>query len=135
MSDFEDKLNTLLGDPNSMAQIMQLAQSLSGGGAGAAGTQQGAAAAPPPPPQASPPPPPSPSPAGGASAEGFDPQLLGRFMPLLREMQSQENSNAAQLLLALRPYLREEKQEKVGRAIQIAKLIRMGKSFFSSLEG
>ncbi|MGM9618388.1 MAG: hypothetical protein ACI3W8_00915 [Oscillospiraceae bacterium] len=133
MSDFEDKLNTLLGDPNSMAQIMQLAQSLSGGSAAGASSAQ--TAAPPSPPTAPSPQQTAAPPGGSTSADGFDPQLLRRFMPLLREMQSQENSNAAQLLLALRPYLREEKQEKVGRAIQIAKLIRMGKSFFSSLEG
>ncbi len=31
MAEFDEKLNALLSDPNSMAQIMQLAQSLSGG--------------------------------------------------------------------------------------------------------
>ena len=31
MAEFDDKLNSLLSDPNAMAQIMQLAQSLSGG--------------------------------------------------------------------------------------------------------
>ena len=120
MSDFDDKLNAILGNPDSMAQIMQLAQSLSGGNGAAAPT-----AAPTPPP-----PPPEPP----KSDMGFDPAMLQRFLPLLREMQSSEQSNASQLLLALRPYLRAEKQEKGGRAIQIAKLIRMGKHFFSGAE-
>ena len=122
MSDFDDKLNAILGNPDSMAQIMQLAQSLSGGGSTSASTA------------APPPPPPPEQPKAAASFEGFDPTMLQRFLPLMREMQSPQQSNASQLLLALRPYLREEKQEKVGRAIQIAKLIRMGKYFFSGAE-
>lgn len=123
MSDFDDKLNAILGNPDSMAQIMQLAQSLSGG--------SGAAT-----PTAAPPPPPPTTSSYEAHGNGidFDPGILQRFLPLLREMQSSEQSNASQLLLALRPYLREEKQAKVGRAIQIAKLIRMGKHFFSGAE-
>lgn len=117
MSDFDEKLNSILNDPGSMAQIMQLAQSLSGGASNAA-----------------PPPPPAPPADGDAPAEGFDPQTLRRFLPLLKEMQSGESSHASQLLLALKPYLKAEKQDKVGRAIQIARLIRMGKHFFSGLE-
>ena len=42
MSELEEKLNALLSDPNSMAQVMQMAQQLSG----AMGEQK----APPPPP-------------------------------------------------------------------------------------
>ena len=117
MSDFDDKLNSILGNPDSMAQIMQLAQSLSG-------SSQTAQSTPPPQPKPEPPP----------SFDGFDPQLLQRFLPLMKEMQSDGGSDAAQLLLALRPYLKAEKQEKVGRAIQIAKLIRVGKHFFSGWE-
>lgn len=124
MSDFDDKLNAILGNPDSMAQIMQLAQSLSGG-------NQTAASSPPPTP---PPPPPPESPKSAPGFDGFDGAMLQRFLPLMREMQSPQQSNASQLLLALRPYLKEEKQEKVGRAIQIAKLIRMGKYFFSGAE-
>ena len=132
MSDFDDKLNSILNDPGSMAQIMQLAQSLSGGSQSpSSGTSATFA-----PPTAPPPPNPAPAqPTGSFFPDGFDAQTIQRFLPLLKEMQSQESSNASQLLLALRPYLREEKQEKVGRAIQIAKLIRMGKHFFSGLEG
>ena len=124
VSDFDDKLNAILGNPDSMAQIMQLAQSLSGGN----GTSSPNATAAPPPP-----PPPEP-PKSAPGFDGFDGAMLQRFLPLMREMQSPQQSNASQLLLALRPYLKEEKQEKVGRAIQIAKLIRMGKYFFSGAE-
>lgn len=132
MSDFEDKLNTLLNDPGTMAQVMQIAQSLSGA--------DNASAAPPA--QPSPPPvqnsfssSPSPSPPVPPQTDGIDPQMLKRFLPLMEEIQSAGTSDAANLLLALRPYLKAEKQEKVGRAIQIARLIRVGKKFFSGLEG
>ena len=48
MSELEDKLNSLLSNQDAMAQVMQLAQSLSQSGAGAT---DGGSAAPPPPPQ------------------------------------------------------------------------------------
>ena len=47
MSELEDKLNSLLSNQDAMAQVMQLAQSLSQSGAGA--TDGGSAASPPPP--------------------------------------------------------------------------------------
>ena len=34
MSEFEDKLNSILGNPEAMAQVMNLAQSLNLGGGG-----------------------------------------------------------------------------------------------------
>ena len=51
MSELEDKLNSLLSNQDAMAQVMQLAQSLSQSGAGAA---DGGSAASPPPPQSGP---------------------------------------------------------------------------------
>ena len=47
MSELDDKLNSLLSNQDAMAQVMQLAQSLSQSGAGAA--DSGSAASPPPP--------------------------------------------------------------------------------------
>ena len=115
MSDFEDKLNTLLNDPASMAQIMQLAQTLSG----ESGEAKAADAT---------------SDSPNSEEAGFDARTLQSFMPILREMQGANNSETAQFLRALRPYLRAEKQEKVEKAVQIARLIRIGKTFFRSLE-
>ena len=124
MSEFEDKLNALLSNPDSMARVMQLAQSLSSSENGAANAEA--------PPERPAPGPPS---DGESAAPFIDPQLLQRFAPMLAEVQSSASSNASQLLLALQPYLKPEKQEKVAKAIQIAKLIRVGKKFFSGLEG
>ena len=129
MAEFDDKLNSILSDPAAMAKIAQLAQSLSGG--------SGENAAPPP----------SPPPAGGegpprqeqASSGGFpgglDPELLKRFLPLLRELNSGQDSNARQLLYALRPYLKPERQAKVERALLLARLFRIGRRFLTGGDG
>ena len=131
MSEFDEKLNALLSDPDSMAQIMQLAQSLSGGG--------GSSASPPPPPQPQQPPPPPPPPAGGDPLSslmgGIDPKLLTRLLPLMQELGRDSDSSARQLLTALRPYLRPERQDRVERALQLARLIHLGKQFLSGWEG
>ena len=48
--------------------------------------------------------------------------MLARFLPLLQELR-QSNSQTTQLLYALRPFLKEEKQPKVERAAKLAHLI------------
>ena len=151
MAEFDEKLNSLLSNPDAMRQIMQLAQSISG---------EEAAPSPPSPPQAAPPPmadllravsgmptPPEPSrvssvPAGGAGggdllsslSGGVDPGLILKLLPLIQELGGQKDSHARQLLFALRPYLREERREKVERALQLARLFHIGKKFLANWE-
>lgn len=121
MAELDEKQNTLLSDPNSMAQIMQMAQQLSvtmGGGTDNA------------PPAQQPPPPPAAPPAALPPLGGLDPQVLARFLPLLQEY-SRSNSQTMQLLYALRPFLKESKQDKVERAARLARLIHLGKKFLT----
>ena len=121
MAELDEKLNTLLSDPNSMAQIMQMAQQLSvtmGGGTDNA------------PPAQQPPPPPAAPPAALPPLGGLDPQVLARFLPLLQEY-SRSNSQTMQLLYALRPFLKESKQDKVERAARLARLIHLGKKILT----
>lgn len=131
MSELDEKLNALLSDPSSMAQVMQLAQQLSGTFGGESQQQQQ---------QQQPPPPPSPptkqpSPAFDTSLlGGLDPKIIGRFLPILQEY-SHSNSNTTQLLYALRPFLKAEKQDKIERAVKLARLIHLGKKFLSEWEG
>ena len=155
MSEFDEKLNALLSDPNSMARIMELAQSL-GGAPGSGG--RGPSPAPPPPPGGSsggPPPPPNPfppgvpggGPAGGAFPDGgggnplssllggMDPALLAKLLPLAQELGGAQNSQAAALLTALEPYLKPERRANVPRALQLARLLRLGKRFLRDREG
>ena len=118
MSELDEKLNALLSDPGSMAQIMQLAQQLSGS-MGGEGAPQSAPASPPPAPS------PSPSPLGA-----IDPQALAKYLPLLQEL-TRDTSQTTQLLYALRPFLKDGKQNKVERAARLARLITIGKRFLS----
>lgn len=125
MAEFDEQLNNILSNPNAMSQIMQLAQSLSGG-------QERPTAPPPPPPQAKQ----SSSPDLLSSLTGgIDPKLMARLLPLIQELGSQQDSNARALLYALRPYLKEERQEKVERALQLARLFHLGKKFLAGWEG
>ena len=138
MAEFDDKLNSLLSNPEAMAQIMQMAQSLSGGQA-----QQVPQA---PPQQPFPPPPPPPVQQAASSGGnplaalsgltgGMDPAKLTKLLPLIQELGSQNDSNARQLLYALRPYLKPDRQEKIERALQLARLFHLGKKFLSGWEG
>ena len=127
MSELDEKLNALLSDPTSMAQVMQLAQQLSGTFGGAS---QPASASPPPPPPPQQPPQPS---FDTSFLGGLDPKLIGRFLPLIQEY-TQSNSNTTQLLYALRPFLKAEKQDKIERAAKLARLIHLGKKFLSEWE-
>ena len=131
MAEFDDKLNSILSNPDAMSQIMQLAQSLGGGGGEGTPPQQGPAPAWNPPPQQNPPP------LGALSslAGGLDPGLLSRLLPLIQELGGQRESNARNLLYALRPYLRSDRQDKVERALQLARLFHLGKKFLSGWEG
>ena len=140
VAEFDDKLNSILSNPDAMAQIMQLAQSLSGGseGGGTAGAspppQPSGPSAGPGPQQTQAPPPSGGNPLSGL-AGGLDPQLLLRFLPLIQELGGQQDSNARQLLYALRPYLKPERQEKVERALQLARLFHLGRKFLAGWEG
>ena len=115
MDDMDSKLNAMLNDPAAMARIIQMAQQLSGG------------AQPNTPPQNPPPPPPQ---SGPPQSDGFDPMVLAKFLPLLQDLR-QSNSQTTQLLYALRPFLKEEKQSKVERAAKLAHLICIGKRFLT----
>ena len=119
MADWQEQLNTILSDPDAMAQIVSLAQIISGGGE------------PPPPPDASksenaPPPPP----ADGLA--GLDPELLRRLAPVMRELNRPQSSETAAFLQALRPFLSEPRRAKVERAAQLARLIHLGKTFLTT---
>ena len=89
---------------------------------------------PPPPPAPAPPPEPAAPPPGTNPLGAFDPQLLTRMLPLMQSL-TQTSGPTQQLLTALRPFLREEKQEKLQRAAQLAKLIHLGKQFLTEWGG
>ena len=122
MAEFDEKLNSILSDPSAMSQIMQLAQSLGGG---APGAQQPA----PPPQQPSAPPPPG---WGPPPPQTPPPPPMGGGGDLLSSLTGGLDPN---LLSALRPYLKRDRQDKIERALQLARLFHLGKKFLSGWEG
>ena len=118
MAGFEEQLNSILGNQEAMNQIMALARSLSGEQPPApeqAGQAEGETYAP----VAAETPPPDLS----AMLGQLDPKMLRLGMEVMRQVQSTGDRNAA-LLNALRPFLREERQARLDRAVQIARMAR-----------
>ena len=126
MGELDEKLNALLSNPDSMAQVMQMAQQLS-----SSFNQQPETPPAPPPQKQQEPSRPS---DGDSFLGGLDPGIAAKFLPLLQEY-SKPNTQAMQLLNALRPYLKEEKQEKIQRAAKLARIIHLGKKFLMEWEG
>ena len=68
---------------------------------------------------------------GGPPGNGDrPPDVLSRLLPLLRDLQGGGSARARELLYALRPYLSPRRQEKIERALQLARLYQLGKRFF-----
>lgn len=117
MSEFEDKLQSILGNPEAMDQIMSIARSITGT-----------------PPASQDPDPPSELCPQSSHTEsdlkdplallnGLDPKLLQIGMRLLSEYNNEDNRTVA-LLTALQPFVRPERYAKMDKAVQIAKLSR-----------
>ena len=129
MAGFEEQLNSILSNQSAMNQIMALARSLSGD------QQQ-----PQQPPETLPgeetdtyvPAAEEKAPDLSGLLSQIDPGMLRAGMDVLRQVQSTDDRNTA-LLNALRPFLKESRQEKLDKAIQIARLLRVGKKFFGTL--
>lgn len=135
MSELEEKLEGILGNPQAMAQIMSLAQSLNLGGSEQSSDQSQEAEQ-------------APGPAAPAQSESAPPAApaglsggLGGMLGALGNLDAGTLSAAAQLmgqfnsgggddqrvalLTALRPFVKEERYAKLDKAIQIAKLSRL----------
>lgn len=137
MGEFEEKLNSVLSNPDAMSQIMNLAQSLNlGGGDPPQGGRESSAAAPPPPPPG--------NSGGGLGGLGdlaglggllgqIDPKWISRLLPLVGELTGGGSDERMQLLYALRPFLKEERRDKVERAAKTARLIHVGKKLLQSM--
>lgn len=132
MAEFEDKLNSILGNQAAMNQIMALARSLSGEQA-------------PPPALEAPAEKPEEStyaPAAEAAEQPdlsamlgqIDPKMLQVGMDIIRQVQSTEDRNTA-LLNALRPFLREEKQARLDRAMHLARMTKLIRAALGALRG
>lgn len=132
MSDWEDKLNAILGNPDAMGQIISLAQSLGG------------AVSPPQEPPAAPPPPAPNAPSAGpdlsslleglSGGGGMDPRIFSLAARVLTESNRGDDRRTA-LLEALRPFVKEQRYAKLDKAIQIARLSHMIRIALDVLKG
>ena len=98
MNEFEEKLNAILSDPGEMEKISRLAAQLMGG----AGPDSA----------------PAPQDSSGDGA------LLGRLAGLMGGAGAKDKTA---LLQALSPYLRPERQAKLKKALNIARMARLAR--------
>ena len=106
MSEFDDKLNSILSNPAMMQQIMSLAQALNQSETQRQSTNSTA------PPQQN---------AEPASREpAFNPNLLNKIAGLMERGSIDKNQES--LLKALGPYLSRQKLQKLERAMHAAKM-------------
>ena len=113
MSEFEDKINAILGNPAEMEKITKLAAQIMGGG--------GAASSPPEAPQQ--PPKEKPQETPGLDLGGLDPELFGKIGRLLS--QTSGGSDKTALLRAMGPYLSQDRREKMEKAMRFAKIAKL----------
>lgn len=126
MAEFEDKLNSILGNQEAMSQIMALARSLSGEqpeppaleGQPEAVTEQSD----------------PPAPDLSALMGQIDPKMLQAGMEVLRQVQSTEDRSSA-LLNALKPFLREERRARLDRALQMTRMVKLLRAAMGAMGG
>ena len=106
MDELEGQIRRVLGDPEQMAQIMGLAQSLMGGGSDQ---------------------PQEPSPPAQVGG------MLGKLGALTRRPEPAGDRQA--LLQALRPYLSEKRRRKLDRAVQITRMAHLARRAMEGLGG
>ena len=108
MSEMEDKLGAILGNPDMMQQIMSMAQALGGSG-----------------------PPPDPEPQiAPPEFPNIDPTLLRTIAGVAKNSRVDENQQ--HLLAALCPYMSQAKVRKLEKAMRAAKLAGLASSFLNS---
>ena len=121
MGEWETQLGAILSNQDAMAKIMELAKDL--------GSPNSST------PQPEPSPPPVTDLSSAADLMGsLDPQIIQEGIRLFSQLSSGEDEKTA-LLLALRPFLKEERYAKVDRAIQIARLSRVLRVAFRLFQG
>ncbi len=113
MDDLSSAINGFLSQPGAMEQLQQMAQQL-----GLSPPEHGGQSKPPEQPSSPPPEKPAELP--------ISPELLQGLMQAAAE--ASKPDEASQLLLALKPMLRPERQEKVDRAIRMLGLMRAAKT-------
>lgn len=106
MSELEDRLNSLLNDPEQMGQIAQMASRLMGSIA----PQEGAPA-----------------------ASGGDDALMGMVGRVLSGLRGDGDKKA--LMAGLAPYLSEKRRQRLGKALRLSAAVKLAGAAFTELGG
>jgi len=109
VGEWEEKLNSILGNQEVMEQILSLANSLTGEALPETNNPHEEEK--------------ETVPAFSLTSQP-DADLLRRGIALLRGSSS-ETGRSTELLLALKPFLKEDKQKKLDRALQMVKMARL----------
>lgn len=117
MSELEDKINSILADPEQMDKITKMARSLMGGGntesgSGTESRGEGDALA-------------------GLGLDAASLQRLGRLLSRSGEQKPQERA----LLEAMKPYLSEKRRSKMDKAIKLARLAKIARLAMGEMGG
>lgn len=114
MNDIEDQLGAILGNPQMMQQIMNLAQSMNSpeNNTPSSGKKEA-------PPQ-----------NDSAAPSGGDATLLNKFSRFARDSSIDGNQRA--LLKALAPYISSDRVDRLERAMHAAKLAQFASGFLSN---
>lgn len=95
MDDLSEKLSEILNNPDSMAQVRQMAESM-------LGTEKEA-----------------------ENENFADAETVGKIMQVVKRLKSGGDDDRTALLLALKPHLHQEKREKVDKAVKLLKIIEI----------
>ena len=120
MSEFEDRINSILGNPEEMEKIMNLASQFMGGSdkkeesaaeRSEGGVQSQSRGAVP----------------GGLDAlgslGGFDMEMFSKMGRLMSQVKG--GSEKTELLRAMGPYLKQERREKLEKAVRFARIAKV----------
>lgn len=113
MDDLMGKIQEVLSDPESMQQLSELAAMFRSSGGEASEDAQAQ------------PEPPQDAPSAAAPENPFGDFDFSKLMQLQGLFGSLQNDKNAELLLALRPHVCEERQVKIDRAVKLLKLYAM----------
>lgn len=119
MGELDERLSSILSSPEDMKKIMELAKSLSAARSDSAAPPSGGGE----------------GDAGASSPFGdIDPGIIKLINRVMGEFSSSKNDKAL-ILGSIKPYLRADRQEKIDKAVKIARMARIAKTAISEFDG
>ena len=117
MSELEERLNSVLNDPEQLGKLTQMAKSLMGGDSMPAMLQQEAVAA-----------------QSGFPDLGIDLDMLTKVSSMMMSGDGKSSRHRV-LLEAMAPYLAEKRRRRMEQALKMAKMAKLAKIAFAEFGG